>query len=66
MHILLHKNFANSVLKTIIPDGLEKEMSLSLDIKLVFIYSFQFSRSSLGTLGGNGFKHLNLNFAVKY
>ena len=35
-------------------------MSFSLDIKLVFIYSFQFSSSSLDTLGENDFNHLNL------
>ena len=35
-------------------------MSFSLDIKLVFIYSFQFSSSSLDTLGENDFYHLNL------
>ena len=34
----------------VIPNGLEKYMSVSIDIKLSFIDSFQFLSSSLGSL----------------
>ena len=59
IHILL-------CILNVIPNGLEKYMSFSIDSKLVFIDSFQFIRFSLDSLvrnlGENDFKHLRQEF----
>ena len=50
----------------VIPNGMEKYMSLNINNKLVFIDSFPFLSSSLGSLvkslGKNNFKYLSLKF----
>ena len=54
----------------VIPNGLEKYVIFSLDIKIVFIYSFQCSSSLLDTLtknlGENNFQHLSGELIAKY
>ena len=53
----------------VIPNGLEKYVIFSLDIKIDFIYSFQCSSSLLDTLaknlGENNFQHLSGEFDCK-
>ena len=45
-----------SLIINLIPNGLEKQMSFTINNKLVFINSFQFLTSSLGN---NDFKYLS-------
>ena len=61
-HLIMQKLGKFDLFINVIPDGLEKCMSFSIDNKLVFIDSFQFLSCSIDNLvknlGKDGFKYL--------
>ena len=62
LHIIIQELGKFDFKVSVIPDGLEKHMSLNINYKLIFTDSFQFSSSSLDNLvknsGKDGFKYL--------
>ena len=64
MHSLLRKNFDFKI--NVIPNGLEKHKSFSLNNKLFFIDSFQFLSFSSDSLARNSVKNECKHFSQKF
>ena len=64
MHSLLRKNFDFKI--NVIPNGLEKHKSFSLNNKLFFIDSFQFLSFSSDSIARNSVKNEFKHFSQKF
>ena len=68
LHLLMQELSKFNFKINVVPNGLEKYMSFSINNKLIFIDSFQFLSSSLDSLvkslGKDNLKHLNQEFYI--